>query len=212
MTAKRRLRPRKEPKQERAQRTVEAIVEAAAQVFEREGYSRTTTDRIAERAGVSIGSLYQYFPGKDSILAALAERHADSGVGRIRELLSASGGTDGLASVGLAPLLRSFVQELLELHQAQPRLQRLLFLEAPVPLEQHARLSKIEDDLAAEISALLSQHPDVRTSQPALAAWMLVHATHGLVHDFIVHPPPQPTDREDFLDQLVHMLQAYLSA
>ena len=59
MPAGRALRPRKRPRQERARRTVAAILEAAAQVFERQGYASGTTDAIAERAGVSIGSLYQ---------------------------------------------------------------------------------------------------------------------------------------------------------
>jgi AcrR family transcriptional regulator len=71
----RRLVPRKLPKQERSEATVESILDAAAQVFERHGYAAGTTSRIAERAGVSIGSLYQYFPNKDAILVALVHRH-----------------------------------------------------------------------------------------------------------------------------------------
>ena len=68
-------KPRKIPVQKRAIETVEAIYEAAAQVFSDMGYARTTTDRIAERAGVSIGSLYQYFPNKKSIAEGLMARH-----------------------------------------------------------------------------------------------------------------------------------------
>src|SRR5215471_21205054 len=69
------LDPRRAPSQSRSRDTVEAIVEAAAQVFERHGYAAGTTNRIAERAGVSIGSLYQYFPNKDAIVMELARRH-----------------------------------------------------------------------------------------------------------------------------------------
>ena len=65
-----RLQARKFPQQSRSQETVEAIVGAATQVFERHGYAAGTTNRIAERAGVSIGPLYQYFPNKDAILVA----------------------------------------------------------------------------------------------------------------------------------------------
>src|SRR5256885_17137254 len=75
MASTTRLKPRRRPRQERSRETVEAIVEAAAQVFERHGYAAGTTNRIAERAGVSIGSLYQYFPNKDAIVAELARRH-----------------------------------------------------------------------------------------------------------------------------------------
>ena len=66
------LRPRKQPQQSRSRATVEFLLEAAAQVFGERGYLATTTNGIAERAGVSVGSLYQYFPSKDAILLALA--------------------------------------------------------------------------------------------------------------------------------------------
>ena len=72
-----RIRPRKRPSQARSQRTVDAILKAAAQVFSRRGYAATTTNHIAERAGVSIGSLYEYFPSKDALLAALMEAHIE---------------------------------------------------------------------------------------------------------------------------------------
>src|ERR1700736_5178789 len=65
--SKTRARPRKAPKQERSREMVETILEAAARVFVREGYARATTNRIAAAAGISVGSLYQYFPGKDAI-------------------------------------------------------------------------------------------------------------------------------------------------
>jgi AcrR family transcriptional regulator len=205
-----RLTPRKQPRQARARRTVEAIVEAAAQVFEREGYARATTDRIAERAGVSIGTLYQYFPNKDALLVALAQQHVDAGVTRVRELLAAGGGSAGLARVGLADILRAFITELVELHRNQPRLHRLLFAEAPVATDQHQRMSAVEDELAAAIAELLEQHPEVEVADPMLAAWMLVHVTQGLVHDFIVHPPGVELGEQAFVDELVVMLQSYL--
>lgn len=67
-------RARKEPRQERARATTEAILEAAARILERHGLAGYNTNAIAERAGVSIGSLYQYYPNKDAITVALVER------------------------------------------------------------------------------------------------------------------------------------------
>lgn len=67
--------PRKTPVHSRSRATVEAILEAAAHLLEHDGYGRLTTNHIADKAGVSIGSLYQYFPNKDAICHALAERH-----------------------------------------------------------------------------------------------------------------------------------------
>lgn len=69
------LKPRKMPVQSRANVTVQAIFEGSIQVLQREGYSRLTTTRVAERAGVSVGTLYQYFPNKQALLAAVLENH-----------------------------------------------------------------------------------------------------------------------------------------
>ncbi len=72
-----RLKPRKIPSQSRATETVAAIIEAAAQLLETAGVEGFNTNAIAQRAGVSIGSLYQYFPGKDALTIALMHRQAD---------------------------------------------------------------------------------------------------------------------------------------
>src|SRR3954466_5834980 len=76
--------PRRRPRQARAQATVEAIVRATARVLVEEGYDRASTNRIAQAAGVSIGSLYQYFPSKEALVAALVESHVE----RMRDSLS----------------------------------------------------------------------------------------------------------------------------
>jgi len=67
-------RPRKIPRQARSLATVEVILDAAGLLLVDEGYEQATTNRIAERAGVSIGSLYQYFPNREAVVAALARR------------------------------------------------------------------------------------------------------------------------------------------
>ncbi len=90
MAGTKRLKPRKRPLQERSKETVEIVLKAAGQVFQRQGYAAGTTDRIAERAGVSVGTLYQYFPNKDSILALLAERHIDEGFKLVEAKLAES--------------------------------------------------------------------------------------------------------------------------
>lgn len=85
--------PRKRPQQERSRRTVEAVVEAAAQLLEANGYDALTTNRVAERAGVSIGTLYQYFPDKAAVVGALVEDR----LGReVQAMRAASEGSAGL--------------------------------------------------------------------------------------------------------------------
>src|SRR5688572_17990879 len=68
---------RKRPTQARASVTVDAILVASARTFRDRGFERASVNAIAELAGVSIGSLYQYFPSKEALLIALAERHTE---------------------------------------------------------------------------------------------------------------------------------------
>ena len=70
-------RMRRQPKQERSQQRVDHLLNAAAQVFEEVGYATATTNAIAAHAGMSIGSLYQFFPNKEAIMDALLKRYLD---------------------------------------------------------------------------------------------------------------------------------------
>ena len=75
MAAKVQTNPRKSASQKRSRLTVDALLEATARILIREGFGNASTNRIAEVAGVSVGSLYQYFPGKEALVAALVDRH-----------------------------------------------------------------------------------------------------------------------------------------
>jgi AcrR family transcriptional regulator len=115
-----RLSPRKEPAQSRAAVTVQAILEGAANILERQGFEGYTTNEIAARAGVSIGSLYQYFPNKDAVTIALIERETEGMVDEV------------LAALALTPPRRA-LQEAIRVsvrNQARrPQLARLLDFE-----------------------------------------------------------------------------------
>jgi len=77
------------PQQDRSKVTVDAILTATARILTQEGYDRATTNRIAELAGVSIGSLYQYFPSKEALVTSLAEQHVNTNDGhRIKTIYS----------------------------------------------------------------------------------------------------------------------------
>ncbi len=123
--------PRKQPRQRRSRETLRAILEAATQVFAKHGYAAGTTNRIARRAGVSIGSLYEYFPNKDAILVALAERHLERMVGEVQGLLAAARDSPE----PLQRLLRRFVTAMLEVHRREPDLMRVVFSDAPPAIE-----------------------------------------------------------------------------
>jgi len=206
-SAKVALKPRKRPRQERSRRTVEAILEAAAQVFERRGYAAGTTDAIAARAGVSVGSVYQYFPNKDAILVALVERHLEEGVALVSQLLREA--REG--PVELGALLRRFVEAMLALHQREPRLHRVLFEEIPLPASLRRELERREQSIAQEVAALLTSRLGLPLRNAALTAYLLVHSVEGLVHDFALRPPGE-LDAGAFAEELVCMLRAYLEA
>ncbi|RYZ83874.1 MAG: TetR/AcrR family transcriptional regulator, partial [Proteobacteria bacterium] len=68
------VEPRKEPKQQRSRQTYQVILQGAAQILRRDGFQKFSTNKVAEESGVSIGSLYQYFPSKEAIVAALIDQ------------------------------------------------------------------------------------------------------------------------------------------
>lgn len=84
------LEPRKTPQQSRSVITVQAIYDATIQVLLKAGYERLTTVRVAERAGVSVGTLYQYFPNKQSLLFAVLEQHMDRVTRAVEEVCAAN--------------------------------------------------------------------------------------------------------------------------
>lgn len=88
-----RIRQRKQPLQSRSRATTEVLLEATLQVLVREGYGRLTTTRVAERAGVSVGTLYQYFPDKRSLVMALKQRYFDLMLNAIRTALAENVGS-----------------------------------------------------------------------------------------------------------------------
>lgn len=206
MPARTPLKPRKMPTQARSKATVEAILRAAAQVFRRHGYASATTDRIAERAGVSIGSLYQYFPNKDAILVALAEQHIDEGFSLLGSLIAEASS----AHPPLRSLLHRFVSALFALHEHEPALHRVLFEEAPLPSSVRRRLRERENELALEVCRLLDAHPEVLMRKPDVAAYVVVHTVDSVVHNFVLHPP-RHIDTHALTDEVVSMLMRYLS-
>lgn len=116
---------RRRPVQQRAQVTVDAMLDAAVKLLKREGASSITTNRIAETAGVSIGSVYQYFPNKQAIFIALHERHIGQ-VDRViqRRMIESEDAT-------LEELIASLIDGMIEAHAADPELSELLQSEVP---------------------------------------------------------------------------------
>lgn len=206
VTRKRRLEPRKQPVQQRSKATVEYLLDAAAQVFEAYGFAAGTTNRIAERAGVSIGTLYQYFPSKEALAVALLERHIAEGMQRLNEW--AERGT--VERMTLRESLQLFVEGMIELHAERPRLQHILLEETPLPPRVHDALLASDDEAARIVAGLLRRHREVRHPRVLQCAVMAVQTVESLTHRFAAHPG-HGLPREDFVNELVGMLETYLT-
>jgi AcrR family transcriptional regulator len=207
MTArKQRLEPRKQPIQHRSKVTVDVILQAAAQVFEVRGYAAGTTNRIAERAGVSIGTLYQYFPSKEAIAVALLERHIIETDRHLREWV----GHIVVEQHGLGEALHEYVSGMLEMHSRQPRLQHILVEETPLPERVHQSLLEAERHAAKTVASLLRLYPEIRPTFLEHACFVIVQTVESLTHRFAAHPDDQFIPKTTFVEELVKMLIAYL--
>ena len=197
--------PRRTPRQDRSRDTVEAIVEAAAQVFERHGYPAGTTNRIAQRAGVSIGSLYQYFPNKDALVAELARRH-------IAELEAAAWPALRALVEHVPPLhdgLTALVLGTVELHRQSPGLQRVLFEETPRSDEIRKLMIDFFERASGLIGDYLAACPEVCVTDTRLAGRMVTVVIDEVTHGAIIHPV-NGDDPQIYARETITMLERYL--
>ncbi|MBF6324289.1 TetR/AcrR family transcriptional regulator [Nocardia cyriacigeorgica] len=167
---------RKVPRQRRSRETVDTLLEAAAQMFTREGLA-ATTNRIAERAGLSVGTLYQYFPNKHALLRALAERHLVQARARLDVVFAELRCT----RPGFEETLRAILNAVVELHRDRPALHALLHRVAPRSAEEAAALQAFEDHLAAEVAFHL-ERCGRGGADPQYLAHTLLHAIDAHVH------------------------------
>jgi AcrR family transcriptional regulator len=185
---------------------VDAILQAAAEVFADLGYARTTTNKIAERAGVSVGSLYQYFPNKDSLLVQLlAQHHADAD-----RVLDAALARLADPKIPLETGLRQLLTDLTALHQANPALTRALSMSVLRQSPAFDELHKDDESHLEQVGAVLSRRPDVRAGDHLAMALVLSQATAHLCR-WLVHDAPSIVHLEVLLEEIVQLLCRYLT-
>ncbi len=176
--------PRKHARQERSRSTIDVLLEATARVVSKAGLDRATTNRIAEVAGVSVGSLYQYFPGKEALLAALIEREAQHDLAAMREVMA------GCAHLPLPQAVAQSVAALVKRHARDPALYRWMLTYVPA-LGQHPKVRAV----AAEGRALLRDVLGARRDElapgvePAMAAMILGSAVEASIHTALFERP-----------------------
>ncbi len=200
--------PRKSASQERSRATVDALLEATARVLINDGYDQASTNRIAEVAGVSIGSLYQYFPNKESLVAAVIDRHTQEISEVTRKALVK------MAASPIETAARAFVSVAIDGHRVNPKLHGVLAEQIP----RVGRLENIEANIQqgyAFVRGYLEAHRDeIDVADLDLAAFILVTVVEALTHAAVLRRPDilSGEKAEQFVDDVARMVVSYLRA
>jgi AcrR family transcriptional regulator len=168
------VQPRKQPRQARARATMEAILDAGAHILGERGWVGTTTNAVAERAGVSIGSLYQYFPNKLALVEAVRSRHFDEVIAVFRAAANDLPREDRIAA---------FVDGMIAVHSRSPAAHRVLMEEMPPDAGALAAHCQFEADYRSGCEAFFDANVRARVPHPHTAASVLAAAVAGVVHD-----------------------------
>ena len=198
--------PRKSASQERSRLTVDVLLDATARVLMKESYDRASTNKIAAVAGVSIGSLYQYFPSKEALVAAVIDRHVHEMFQVVR---------DALVKVATRPVevaARELVSVKIDAHRVNPKLHGVLAEQVP----RTGRLENIEAinrEVYALVRAYLEAHRDeLDVRDPDIAAFICVTAVEALTHAAVVRRPESLTDEkaERLVDDVTRLVVRFL--
>jgi AcrR family transcriptional regulator len=203
--APRQLLPRKKPRQARSEVTVEAMLEATIQVLLSHGATRLTTTRVAERAGVSVGSIYQYFPDKQALLCAVLLRHFEAMAAAIESACADA------ESLGIADLADRIAAAYAGVKIARPAATRALYHVAgaiavdKVSTGIHLRLEEA-------IAGRLAQADDARFADPGETAFVLMAALSGLTRAVFQRDDPTPERIALYRREAATLTRAYLAA
>lgn len=196
--------PRKLPEQGRSRATVDAIVDAAAHILIKHGYDAFTTNRVAERAGVSIGSLYQYFPNKDALLSELMRRHLTEIERGVEEMANL------VRTAPLAEVIRTGIQQNVRSHMIDPALHRVLSEEVP-------RLGALDwkaaftDRMDARVRGMLeARRSEVAVADIDVAVYIITRTVEAVVHNAVCEQPKALASGV-LADELTRMLVGFLT-
>ena len=197
--------PRKSASQKRSQATVETLLDATARVLTREGYDRASTNRIATVAGVSVGSLYQYFPNKEALVATLVARHNREMLQLLRDALEKVGSFD------LATAMRELVRATVDAHLVDPALHRI-FAEQVPRMGQLAKIEALQRETFLLIRAYLEERRnEISVRDLDSATSICVTTVEALTHEFVIEKPEAPkSDRDRFIEEVTRLIVGYL--
>ena len=196
--------PRKTPVQARSTVTVEAISEAAIQVLLTHGADRLTTTRVAERAGVSVGTLYQYYPNKRSLLFAVFEDHLDK-VSRAVEVVC-----EGAYHRPMSEMIRQVVEAYVDAKMQRADISRALYKVAP-DVGGPALVKRTGQRLRKAIESMLLTAPDLKLSPDRFAIDMMLSAMSGAMRSAL-EAGASPAIFRKMRGHLVLLCQSYMAA
>lgn len=175
--------PRKQALQARSRATVDVILKATARILIAEGYDRASTNKVAARAGVSIGSLYQYFPSKEALVAALLERHLEE----MGQVLRAA--FPRLAAAPIEQAAEEVVRLMVAAHSVDPALHRV-FVEQVPRIGQLERIQGFEEEMTGLVRAYLEPRRDKLVVEDLdMAAFIVVGIVESLTHAAVLSRP-----------------------
>jgi AcrR family transcriptional regulator len=198
-----RTTPRKQPRQGRSKTTVDTILEATAKVLVRRGFDHLSTNAVADAAGVSIGSVYQYFPNKEARVAALLERHLDDRNAEVFAELAR------VATLPIGEAVRAVIELAIRAHSVDPELHRVLIEQVP-RVGRLARLRELEASTHAVVSSLLvARRHELDIRDVEITAFVLVSAIEAIVHRAVVFHPEHLGDPR-LVDEATRLVTRYL--
>jgi AcrR family transcriptional regulator len=196
--------PRKTPVQARSTVTVEAIAEATIQVLLSHGTDRLTTTKVAERAGVSVGTLYQYFPNKQSLLFALLEDHLDKVSAAVEDACARA------RHLPLAAMVQAVVQAFVDAKMQRPDISIALYriaanIGGPELVQRTGERSR------KALAAMLRTAPDATLQREDFAIQMMFAAMAGATRS-VLEAGASPAMAGKLRDHLVLLCQSYMVA
>lgn len=196
------LDARKLPRQARSQATVDAIFDATIQVLLAEGLQRLTTIRVAERAGVSVGTLYQYFPQKQALLFAVLQRHLE------RVLKTLTEAAESVHHKPLSTMVESIVTAYVRVKTANLDESRALYAVA-AELDAPGYVRDVQARNRAVLEAMLKTAADAQFDDVATVTFMLSGALTGPLRLLLEGGAPKTTHRK-LCEQLTSLCLGYL--
>lgn len=194
---------RRTPQQARSQQRVDLILDVAADIFAEVGYESATTNAIAERAGVSIGSLYRYFPDKDAILHALSNRYYEQVRALFDEVF-----TKDVVYLPLPVLLDRLIDPFVELYMACPAYKHIL-LGSDVSADIAAASEELDQEIIEHIAEILQlTAPNMDEQRAHLVATVCKAQVKALIT--LITPSSDEPFRSQITAEVKRMLIAYL--